>query len=46
MLKYGYLIDKRPLKEFLMKNSKNLTFKEAYERTGVVLNISVTDSVF
>ena len=42
--KHGYFIDKRPLKKFLVDNTFNLTFREAYEKTGIILNISITDS--
>ena len=37
-------MDKEPLVEFIRRTTKNMTFKEAYERTGIALNISVTDS--
>mmetsp|Transcript_36329 Transcript_36329/g.32598 ORF Transcript_36329/g.32598 Transcript_36329/m.32598 type:complete len:107 (-) Transcript_36329:773-1093(-) len=33
-----------PLKHGLLENIGNLTFKEAYEKTGRVLNINVTGS--
>jgi TAG lipase/steryl ester hydrolase/phospholipase A2/LPA acyltransferase len=44
VFKDGYLINKEPLKKFLMENSYNLTFKEAYTKTGRIINIIVTDS--
>ena len=44
--KYGYFIDKKPLMEVLQINTKNMTFKEAYDISGILINISVTDSVY
>ena len=44
LIKRGHLIDKTPLMQFVIDNTHNLTFREAYERTGIVINISVTDS--
>lgn len=44
LVKYGYMIDKKPLMQFAIDNTFNLTFREAFERTGIVINISVTDS--
>ena len=32
-----------PLKELLKIHTKNLTFKEAFEKTGIVLNIAITE---
>ena len=43
-IKHGYFIDKRPLKKFLIQNTHNLTFREAFNKTGIILNISITDS--
>lgn len=40
----GHMIDKGPLSEFAKANTFNLTFREAFEKTRVVLNITVTDS--
>jgi predicted acylesterase/phospholipase RssA len=40
----GYLIDKNPLGTFLAVNTYNLTFLEAYEKTGRTININVTDN--
>lgn len=32
-----------PLKELLKTHTKNLTFKEAFEKTGIILNIAITE---
>lgn len=40
----GFFIDKEPLQKFLIDNTYNLTFKEAYQKTGRIINITVTDS--
>ena len=45
-LKHGVLLDRYPLKQFFVINSDNLTFLEAYKKTGVKINITVTDSVY
>lgn len=42
----GVLLDRYPLKQFFMVNSHNLTFYEAYKKTGIKINITVTDSVY
>lgn len=44
LLTLGYFIDKKPLQEFLITNTFNLTFEEAFKKTGRVINITVTDS--
>lgn len=41
----GYMMDKKVLTEFVKINTKELTFLEAFKRTGVVLNIAITDSI-
>ncbi len=40
LLKHGYLIDNKPLMKFVKINTHNLTFREAYEKTKIILNIS------
>lgn len=32
--------------EVLRNSTNNMTFKEAYEKSGILINISVTDSVY
>lgn len=43
-IRYGYFIDKKPLMQFLKDNTDNLTFLEAYKKTGRIINISISDS--
>lgn len=45
LVRYGYFIDKKPLMQFLKDNSDNMTFLEAYKKTGKIINIPVSDSV-
>lgn len=40
----GYLLDIEVLKRFAIKNIGELTFLEAYRRTGRILNVPVTSS--
>lgn len=40
------MIEKKPLQEFIKVNTYNLTFKEAYDKTKIKINITITDSVF
>ncbi len=44
VLRDGYFVDKEPLQQFLFNNTYNLTFKEAFKKTGRIINITVTDS--
>lgn len=39
-------MDKKALTQFVQLNTKNLTFLEAYQRTGVTLNIVVSDNFY
>ena len=41
-LKDGILLDMKHLQKFLQKYLGDLTFEEAYERTGWILNVSVS----
>jgi TAG lipase/lysophosphatidylethanolamine acyltransferase len=41
LLKYGRLFDMRVLEECARANIGDITFKEAYERSGLILNITV-----
>jgi predicted acylesterase/phospholipase RssA len=43
--KEGYMINKKPLESFIKTNTYNLTFKEAFEKTKIKINITVTDSI-
>ena len=42
VLKGGSMLDPRPLKRSIERNVRDLTFLEAYEKTGRILNISVS----
>ena len=44
-LKHGHLIAKEPLREFIKTNTSNLTFSEAFLKTGITINITITDSI-
>lgn len=37
-------MDKKAFVQFIKDNTKNLTFKEAFLKTGITLNISVSDN--
>lgn len=41
-LKDGVLMDIKVLQNFLKRNLGNLTFQEAYDKTGWILNVSVS----
>ena len=41
MLKHGVLMDVRKLEDFCRYNFGDVTFLEAYERTGRVINVTV-----
>jgi predicted acylesterase/phospholipase RssA len=41
-LKKGVLMDPKKLEEWLRRNFGDLTFKEAFDRTGKILNIAVS----
>jgi predicted acylesterase/phospholipase RssA len=41
-IKEGYLKDRRILQKFTRDNTGDLTFQEAYDKTGWILNITVT----
>lgn len=41
---HGYMIDSERLINFVKTNTYNLTFREAFEKTKIALNITVTDS--
>lgn len=41
----GHLINKKPLEDFIRTNTHNLTFQEAYKKTKVKINVTITDSV-
>lgn len=38
-------MNKKALADFMKVNTGNMTFKEAFEKTGIILNISITDSI-
>ena len=40
----GHFINKGPLRDFLIANTFNLTFEEAFQKTKRAINITVTDS--
>ena len=42
--KFGHFLKKKPLAEFMKHETENLTFKEAFQKTGNIINITVTDS--
>jgi hypothetical protein len=41
-LKEGHFMDMEVYKNFIRDNIGDLTFKEAYDETGFILNITVT----
>lgn len=43
-IRYGYFIDKKPLMKFLKDNTDQLTFLEAFQKTGRIINITISDS--
>lgn len=43
LFKRGYMNEIEPLKDLLKTNTHNMTFKEAYDKTGIVLNIAITE---
>lgn len=44
IFKEGHFINKAPLRDFLILNTYNLTFEEAFAKTRRIINITVTDS--
>ena len=44
-LKNGHLIAREPLRDFIRTNTFNLTFEEAFAKTGIKINITITDTV-
>ena len=41
-IKEGYLKDRRVLQQFTRDNTGDLTFQDVYDKTGWILNITVT----
>ena len=41
----GYMINKGPLEQYIKSNTHNLTFREAFDKTGIKINITVTNSI-
>mmetsp|Transcript_28389 Transcript_28389/g.5158 ORF Transcript_28389/g.5158 Transcript_28389/m.5158 type:complete len:117 (+) Transcript_28389:770-1120(+) len=41
-LKHGYFFDIKYFDKFLYTNMQDITFKEAYEKSGLILNITVS----
>ena len=44
-LHQGYFYDPSPLKELLTDSFGNMTFQEAYNKSGLTLNISITSTL-
>ncbi|CAG9314328.1 unnamed protein product [Blepharisma stoltei] len=44
LFKQGHLMDSKTLEVFLRANLGEVTFEEAYEATGIILNITVSES--
>ena len=41
----GYLLNNKAFKQFIQDNTFNLTFLEAYKKTGIKINVTITGTV-